>query len=161
MTAHERVSEAALEELRGLAAAATPGPWTAFYKHKYDEHHVSVPGNGMNVALFPDGCPTARPEADAAFIAKSDPQTVLALIEEIERLRQNNREDVLEEALQKIDSWARAYPLDIFPEPDFKKAHAVLQENGMTIDAISASAIRHAIEGIGKITSAALAGETT
>lgn len=31
--------------------------WTAFYKHKYDEWHVSIPYSegGMKCALFPDG----------------------------------------------------------------------------------------------------------
>jgi hypothetical protein len=60
-------------------------------------------------------------------------------------------------ALQEIARWSEAYPLDIFPEPDFAKAHQVLKANGMTIDAISASAVRHAIEGVGKIARNALA----
>ena len=74
--------------------------------------------------------------------------------DEIERL--NDRVDELTEALRKIVSWSEAYPLDIFPEPDFKKAHEVLNANGMTIDAISASAARHTVEGVGKIARAAL-----
>lgn len=48
----------------------TPGPWTVFYKPKYDEWHVSVPrapGGGMKLALFADGCPTG--EHDARLIA--------------------------------------------------------------------------------------------
>jgi hypothetical protein len=64
--------------------------------------------------------------------------------------------DDLTEALHKIVSWSKAYPLDIFPEPDTKKAHEVLRAHGMTIDSISASAARHVVEGIGKIARSAL-----
>ena len=60
----------------------------------------------------------------------------------------------LEEALQRIIQWADAYPSDIFhiPSPaELKKAHEVLKANGMTLDAISAYAMRHALQGVGDI----------
>lgn len=66
---------------------------------------------------------------------------------ELERLR---------DALQEIEAWSRAYPLKVFQEPDFKKAAELLKAGGMTLDAISASNMRHVIEGVGKIASAAL-----
>lgn len=55
------------------------------------------------------------------------------------------------DVLEKLQSWADAYPLTVFPEPDFKKAHAVLTANGMTLDAISASNMRHVISGVRKL----------
>ena len=63
-----------------------------------------------------------------------------------------------EEALQQIVQWSKAYPLDIFPEPDFKKASELLKAGGMTLDAISASCMRHVVEGVGKIAREALEG---
>ena len=77
------------EQLKALAEAATPGPWTYFPKPKYNEHHVSIPidGSGMRRALFDDGCQTDRPEADAKFIAAANPERILALIAENERLQ--------------------------------------------------------------------------
>jgi hypothetical protein len=60
------------------------------------------------------------------------------------------------EALMKIQQWANAYPLEVFPEPDFKKAAQVLKENGMTIDAISASNMRHVLSGIKDIIDSAI-----
>jgi len=54
-------------------------------------------------------------------------------------------------AAQEILNWINAYPLDLFPEPDLKKAAKVLKENGMTLDAISASNMRHVLDGIEKI----------
>lgn len=69
---------------------------------------------------------------------------------------EENRIDKLEGALWKIKQWSEAYPLDIFPEPDFKKAAAILKEHGMTLDAISASCMRHVIKGVGKIAQEAL-----
>ena len=65
--------------------------------------------------------------------------------------------EALEDALQRIANWSDAYPLDVFPEPDFKKAHEVLTAAGMTLDAISASNMRHVVEGVGHIAKAALA----
>ena len=62
----------------------------------------------------------------------------------------------LQAALHEIDQWSRAYPFRIFPEPDFEKAHELLQVGGMTVDAISATAIRRAIEGVGEIARRAL-----
>jgi hypothetical protein len=44
----------------------------------------------------------------------------------------------------------------MFPEPDLKKAAEVLKANGMTLDAISASCMRHVVEGVGKIAREAL-----
>lgn len=69
------------------------------------------------------------------------------------------RLDQLENALRRIAEWAEAYPLSIFPEPDLKKAARVLKDGGMTLDAISAHAMRHVVEGVGKIARDALAGE--
>ena len=66
---------------------------------------------------------------------------------EMERLR---------EALQHIVQWSEAYPLKIFPEPDFVKVNEVLKANGMTLDAVSASCMRHVVEGVGKIAREAL-----
>lgn len=49
----------------------TPGPWTAFYKHKYDEWHVSIPfpPGSMKLTLFNNGVPGDNPEGDAHLIA--------------------------------------------------------------------------------------------
>jgi len=61
-----------------------------------------------------------------------------------------------EEALRRIDVWARAYPLKVFPKPDLKKAHQVLKAAGMTLDAISADAMRHVLSGVKDIVKQAL-----
>ena len=50
--------------------------------------------------------------------------------------------------LRKIKDWVGAYPLEVFPEPDFKKVAKVLKENGMSIDCVSASNMRHVLNGI-------------
>ena len=66
----------------------------------------------------------------------------------------------LVEALERIEQWSEAYPLDIFPEPtstELKLAHEVLTPAGLTLDAISASAMRHVVVGVGRIAAGALA----
>jgi hypothetical protein len=69
---------------------------------------------------------------------------------EIERLR---------ETLERIVRWAEAYPIDIFHEPSadqYKRAHKLLADNGMTLDAFSASMGRHCLMGVGDIARDAL-----
>jgi hypothetical protein len=68
--------------------------------------------------------------------------------------------DVAEDALQQIAQWARAYPLSIWPEPTkeyLAKADAVLRANGLTIDRITCSAMRHVIKQVANIAETALA----
>ena len=69
--------------------------------------------------------------------------------------------DQLREALEQIAQWSEAYPTEVFPEPDFARAAAALASSGMSIDAVSASNMRHATKGVGKIARAALKGEAT
>lgn len=57
-------------------------------------------------------------------------------------------EGEIQDKLHQIKMWIDAYPLKIFPEPDFEKAAKVLKDNGMTLDAISASNMRHVLNGI-------------
>lgn len=66
------------------------------------------------------------------------------------------RIDDLIEALQSISQWADAYPLPIFPEPDLAKAAKLLNDGGITLDAISAHCMRHVIAGVGAIAKKAL-----
>jgi len=48
-------------------------------------------------------------------------------------------------ALESLRAWVNAYPLDIFPAPDLKKAREVLKAAGMTLDSISADNMRHVL----------------
>jgi len=79
-----------------------------------------------------------------------------AMFEQAESERDEFRRDAedKDEVLQRIKQWCEAYPIDIFPEPDFKKAHEVLTANGMTLDAISASSMRHVVTQISKMIAA-------
>jgi hypothetical protein len=66
------------------------------------------------------------------------------------------RAERYEDALQQIVQWSEAYPLAVFPEPDWKKAAALLKAGGITLDAVSGSCMRHVVEGIGRIAREAL-----
>jgi len=71
-----------------------------------------------------------------------------------ERLERQN------DAIDETRQWAKAYPVEIFHEPtkdELKRAHEVLKANGMGLDAISASNMRHVITQVVKILDAALA----
>ena len=56
-----------------------------------------------------------------------------------------------EEKLHLIKTWCHAYPIRVFPEPNLKRAAMVLSDHGMSLDAISASNMRHVLKGILKI----------
>lgn len=79
----------------------------------------------------------------------------MSKLEEKLQLLQSQLE-LLEEALQKIVLWSEAYPTDVFPEPDWKRARALLEAGGITLDSISGSCMRHVVEGVGKIAREAL-----
>lgn len=98
------------------------------------------------------------PELEAL---RRDAQEVEALKHDVTRLydslnQEANARMAAEDALQKILSWCEAYPLDIFPEPDLKRAHEVLTANGMTLDSLSAHSMRHVLRGVKGIIDAAL-----
>ena len=79
-------------ELRRLAIAATPGPWTA------DGDLVAQPRGHYRIPICGgDQCNFLIP-VDAEFIAAANPMTVLALLDEVDRLRA-----LLGEAADKID----------------------------------------------------------
>lgn len=68
----------------------------------------------------------------------------------------DTRIEKLESALQQIVQWSEAYPLDVFPEPDFKAVQVALLNAGLSLDCVSASNMRHVITGVGKIAKEAL-----
>ena len=72
----------------------------------------------------------------------------------------NLRVEALESALQRIDNWAKAYPIKAFPEPDFEKAAKVLKAAGQTLDAISASNMRYVLNRVKGIVEQALKPRT-
>ena len=65
----------------------------------------------------------------------------------------------LEGALEQIDNWSRAYPLDVFPEPtsdQWAMLHAAAKSFSPGIDRFSASNMRHVVTSVGEIARAAL-----
>ena len=71
--------------------------------------------------------------------------------------QQEDRIEQLEAALYHIKRWADAYPLSVFPEPDMAQAAIALKTFGITLDAVSVSAMRHVVQGVGTIAREALA----
>jgi hypothetical protein len=83
------------------------------------------------------------------------------LTRENEELRSDNRRiaiqnEAMDIVLHRIISWCDAYPLDVFPEPDFKKARELLEAGGITLDSVSASNMRHVINGFRELAQAAI-----
>ena len=61
--------------------------------------------------------------------------------------------------LAEIIAWAKAYPVAVFPEPDLKRAAEVLKNAGLSLDAVSASCMRHVLTGVAEIADRALASD--
>jgi cyanate lyase len=95
-----------------------------------------------------DGHPKAREELEELQLTQKRYKKT------IEKLETDNER--MYDALQKIASWQKAYPLDVFPEPDLKRAHEILKVAGMTLDAISASNMRHVLSNLKEIVDAGL-----
>ena len=62
--------------------------------------------------------------------------------------RERGRWEHVETVLFEIEQWCRAYPVKVFPEPDFTRAAELLAAGGMSLDAISASNMRHVLTSI-------------
>jgi len=63
---------------------------------------------------------------------------------EIARLREENER--LNDIQHEIDNWCKAYPIEVFPEPDFDKVRELLGPG--LLSGVSASCMRHITEGI-------------
>lgn len=88
------IDQEKLTDLRAKAQAATPGPWV---RH-HERYGVSV-RNADGGFDWVGSCDT---EADRNYIVATDPATVLALLDEIERLR--GYEDSLRAIVRDINA---------------------------------------------------------
>ena len=84
---------------------------------------------------------------------------------EIERLENENDQlraenERLQAVLELLQNWVKAYPLEMFPEPDLKLARKLLTDGGVSYSALNAYSMRHVINGVGKIIDEALKGAT-
>ena len=93
--------------------------------------------------LIKSAGPYTRGEAMIVADMRSAGHLIKALLEDNERHR---------DKLHKIHEWAKAYPITIFPEPDLKRVHLVLKAAGMSLDVVSASAMRHVLQTLIKDT---------
>ena len=69
------------------------------------------------------------------------------------------REERMEEALQRIQQWTQAYPVRAFPPlaiEDLRHANFALKAIGIDMGALHAEWARHLLKGIGRITEEAL-----
>ncbi len=64
-----------------------------------------------------------------------------------------------ETIFSRLRTWAEAYPLDQFPEPDFKEARRALNRYEMNLGDITASAQRHLLTSVIDIINDAEVGE--
>ncbi|MCS8418365.1 ead/Ea22-like family protein [Pseudomonas aeruginosa] len=84
-------------ELRRVAEAATPGA-----RYQGTDERVIVAGNGTIICTVSGAISGPSVMADAEFLCATDPKTVLALLDEIDRLKAQN--DALQGALHAVQA---------------------------------------------------------
>ena len=92
---------------------------------------------------------------------KKASELILELIELRAALKQAQaRIEQLEDGLQQVVNWSKAYPLKVFPEPNWREVGRML--GAKILSQVSVSNMRHVVEGVGKIAAEALgtAGES-
>lgn len=99
----------------------------------------------------------ARDFALADFGANDDTWRTRALAAEAELTRLRSESERMRDGLDRIVQWSMAYPLSAFPEPDSAEVCKALAAAGLSVDAVSASNMRHVVVGVGEIARAALA----
>lgn len=57
----------------------------------------------------------------------------------------------LQDTLNQIEVWCKAYPIKSFPEPDWKYCDTILKDHDQSLSRISASNMRHVVDGIQRI----------
>lgn len=77
-----------------------------------------------------------------------------AQVAELEKV--NDRQS---DALHRVESWCEAYPLDVFPEPDWRRVKEALEAAGLKLDTVSASNMRHVITQVGLICREAMSND--
>lgn len=80
----------------------------------------------------------------------------MGLIRESEIEALKARAERMEEALERIERWGDAYPEEMFPEPDLKRARELLKAGGMTLDSVAGHCMRHVATRMAEIARAAL-----
>ncbi len=99
-------------ELRRLAKAATPGPWVTDAQQNGAIFNIESESGDMCIAMSQENPAPTRLEineqrrANAEFIAAANPKTILALLDEIDRLKAES--DRLRQGMKgdyDIDAW--------------------------------------------------------
>ena len=101
------------------------------------------------------------PLFDEAVRLQNQVRTLLKSIEigdskqmDIDKLQAENEK--LKEAIELLQNWVKAYPLDMFPEPDLKLARKLLEDGDVNYSALNVYAMRHVINGVRRIIDEAL-----
>ena len=128
-------------------------------KHKFGYEPLRLIASGCPLCLADKNKELHRAlgHTEAALARWSNDEIGEVKLKNVELQAENAN---LVEALERIQVWSKAYPLSIFPKPDFKKAAKVLKAAGMNLDEISADNMRHVLDGIKDIVDSALKGKT-
>jgi hypothetical protein len=105
---------------------------------------------------------------------KSDNEQLKAILtrknEEIEKLREEKKNlsdmadvymgfarsgndliEKLKKKLEIVENWTLQYPLEIFPDPDYKQVREVLEASGITLDCVTAGIVRRMMANINQV----------
>lgn len=111
----EELSDEKLSEMLAGLEGVTPGPW-----HEGDHWVFVPPATGEPTHALENVLSQDKPQANAAHIARCDPDTIRALILELQSLRSGNGGEV-REALTSLLAWTK---FELAPEAITKQPWA-------------------------------------
>ncbi|MCQ7027693.1 ead/Ea22-like family protein [Escherichia coli] len=122
------MSEINYQALRLAAENATPGEWCA------DDYHGVIADAGLNANYYIASCSGPDNRANKRFIAAANPATVLALLDELEKMQAQS------------SKWCEAFHKAVSVGARYEERIAELELKLESADKLQDSAFRHGLQ---------------
>ena len=122
------MSEINYQALRLAAENATPGEWCA------DDYHGVIADAGLNANYYIASCSGPDNRANKRFIAAANPATVLALLDELEKMQAQS------------SKWCEAFHKAVSVGARYEERIAELEAKLDSADKLQDSAFRHGLQ---------------
>ncbi|EEY9907333.1 TPA: ead/Ea22-like family protein [Escherichia coli] len=122
------MSEISYQALRLAAENATPGEWCT------DDYHGVIADAGLNANYYIASCSGPDNRANKRFIAAANPATVLALLDELEKMQAQS------------SKWCEAFHKAVSVGARYEERIAELELKLESADKLQDSAFRHGLQ---------------
>lgn len=126
------MSEISYQALRLAAENATPGEWCT------DDYHGVIADAGLNANYYIASCSGPDNRANKRFIAAANPATVLALLDELEKMQAQSS--------KWCAKWCEAFHKAVSVGARYEERIAELELKLESADKLQDSAFRHGLQ---------------